>query len=692
MHRSREANYHVQLLGKPEKVESALGEGVRKVAETARVVFMPSGRRGEFPLGTNLLAAARALGVDLDSVCGGRAVCGRCQVLLSAGEFAKLQISSSANNLSEPSETEHRYRRIKGLKDGRRLGCQAILRGDVVIDVPVESQIHRQVVRKSADEIRNLEIDPAIKLHYVELAKPSMADQRSDLERLAAQLDTEWGVSGLSWNIAFLARLSSALRAGQVYGGEFKATVAVREEREAIAVWPGFKERVYGVAIDVGTTTVAGHLCALDSGEVMASAGLMNPQIRFGEDLMSRISYLQQNENSAPELTTAVREALAELVRDLCLQSDIAADDIVEMTVVGNPTMHHLVLGIDPTQLGMEPFPLVIDAGISVLARDLDLPINSGGYAYFLPCIAGHVGADTAAVILAQAPHASEEMTLVIDVGTNAEIVLGHRDRLIACSSPTGPAFEGAQITCGQRAAPGAIERVRIDRTTLEPRFKVIGIDLWSDESGFDEATAGTGVTGICGSGIIEAVAELYLAGVVDPSGRMQAKGREVDGHPNFTSKGRNFEYILHRSGDRAIRVTPSDIRAIQLAKSACYSGTKLLMDRMGTSHVDRIYLAGAFGSHIDVAYAMAIGLIPDCDLEKVASAGNAAGTGARIALLSRTARQEIDRVARTVEKVETAIAEDFQAYFVAAINLPHASDPFPTIEKWLADNGLGRT
>ena len=671
-------------------MDPSMAEEARESAESARVVFMPSGQRGEFPLDTNVLEAARALGVDLDSVCGGRAVCGRCQVLLSVGEFAKLQMTSATENLSEPSETEERYRRIKGLKDGRRLGCQALLRGDVVIDVPVESQIHRQVVRKDADEIRNLEIDPVTKLYYVELEKPSMDDQGSDLDRLAERLDKEWGVTGLDWGLDFLGRLSPALRAGETYGGDFKATVAVREDKEAIAVWPGFKERIYGIAIDVGTTTVAGHLCALDSGEVLASAGLMNPQIRFGEDLMSRISYLQLNEDAAPELTEAVRQALAELVAELCRQGEIEAEDIVEVTLVGNPTMHHLVLGIDPTQLGVEPFPLVLDRGISVRSSDLGLPVNPGGYAFLLPCIAGHVGADTAGVILAQAPHASEEMTLVIDVGTNAEIVLGHKDRLISCSSPTGPAFEGAQITCGQRAAPGAIERVRIDRKTLEPRFKVIGVETWSDEPDFDEAIAETGVTGICGSGIIEAVAELHLSGIVDASGRMQAKGRDVKEHPNFISKGRNFEYVLHVSGDRVVKVAPADIRAIQLAKSACYSGTRLLMDRMGTTQVDRIYLAGAFGSHIDVAYAMAIGLIPDCELEKVASAGNAAGTGARIALLSRAARQEIERVARTVEKVETAIAEDFQEYFVAAINLPHATDPFPKLEAWLASEGLG--
>ncbi|MDH3669267.1 MAG: ASKHA domain-containing protein [Paracoccaceae bacterium] len=661
------------------------------ITGTAKVVFMPSGRRGDFPLGTTVLEASRALGVDLDTVCGGRAVCGRCQIVPSHGEFAKLQIVSEHNHLSESGPTEEKYKRIKGLKDGRRLGCQSQILGDMVIDVPEESQIHRQVVRKSADEIRDLEIDPVVTLHYVELPKPSMEDQRADLERIVAQLAQDWGLDGLAWDIQCLARLSPALRAGEAYGGEFKATVAVRGGREAIAVWPGFKDRVYGIAVDVGTTTVAGHLCALDTGEVLASSGMMNPQIRFGEDLMSRISYLQQNEGSAPELTSAVQAALADLVTVLAGEAGIDPQEVVELTIVGNPTMHHLVLGIDPTQLGMEPFPLVLDQGSSIRVRDLGLPVNPGGYAWFLPCIAGHVGADTAGVILSQAPHLTGEMTLVIDVGTNAEIVLGHKDRLIACSSPTGPAFEGAQITCGQRAAPGAIERVRIDRETLKPRFKVIGSDLWSDEPGFAEAIEGAGVTGICGSGIIEAVAELHLAGIVDASGRMQAKGLEIADHPNFRAKGRNFEYVLHTDDERAIYVAPGDVRAIQLAKSACYSGTRLLMDRMGTAQVDRIYLAGAFGSYIDVAYAMAIGLIPDCDLAQVASAGNAAGTGARIALLSAKARAEIDRVCRQVEKVETAIAEDFQEYFVAAMSLPHASDPFPQLEAWLEAEGLAR-
>jgi uncharacterized 2Fe-2S/4Fe-4S cluster protein (DUF4445 family) len=656
--------------------------GAARQADPVRVVFMPSGRRGEFPAGTPVLTAARSLGVDIDSVCGGRAVCGRCQVTLSAGEFPKLKITSAEAHLTAFGETEAKYRRIKGLADGRRLSCQACLVGDAVIDVPADSQIHRQMVRKSADTIRDLVIDPVVHLYYVELPRPSMDDQTCDLTRLERALASQWGLEGLVADITFVRALSPAVRAGDTYGGEWKVTVAVREGRELVAVWPGLRERIFGLAVDVGTTTLAGHLCDLSTGEVVASSGLMNPQIRFGEDLMSRISYLQQNEGQAPVLTAAIRGALQDLAGHVAKEAGIEPADIVEMTIVGNPTMHHLVLGIDPTQLGMEPFPLVVDRGVTVTARDLDLKLHAGARVYFLPCIAGHVGGDTAGVILSQGPHLADAMTLVIDVGTNAELVLGSRNRLIACSSPTGPAFEGAQISCGQRAAPGAIERVRIDPQTLAPRIKVIGSDKWSDDPGFGDSIAGIGVTGICGSGIIEVVAELFLAGVIDETGRMLAKGRDAASHAHLIPRGRNVEYVLYRDGDRVLKVVPSDIRAIQLAKAACYSGAKLLMDEMGVDRVDSVLLAGAFGNYIDVKYAMVLGMIPDCELSQVRSVGNAAGTGARIALLSAAARREVESVVRRVEKVETAIAPKFQDYFVTAMNVPNAIDAFPNLEQ----------
>jgi uncharacterized 2Fe-2S/4Fe-4S cluster protein (DUF4445 family) len=294
-----------------------------------------------------------------------------------------------------------------------------------------------------------------------------------------------------------------------------------------------------------------------------------------------------------------------------------------------------------------------------------------------LPCIAGHVGADAAAVALAEGPQHHDETTLVVDVGTNAEILLGTRDRVLAASSPTGPAFEGAQITAGQRAAPGAIERVRIDPVTLEPRFKVIGVDAWSDEAGFDEGVESVGVTGICGSGIIEAVAELFLAGVVGADGLIDAELAART--PRITTDGRVATYRLW-DGTIPIAVTQTDVRAIQLAKGALYAGTRLLMDRLGVDHVERIKLAGAFGSYIDPKYAMVLGLIPDCRLDRVSAVGNAAGTGARMALVNRAHRAEVEALVRRVEKIETALEGRFQEHFVHAMALPNGRDAFPNL------------
>jgi uncharacterized 2Fe-2S/4Fe-4S cluster protein (DUF4445 family) len=436
------------------------------------------------------------------------------------------------------------------------------------------------------------------------------------------------------------------------------------------------------VAIDVGSTTIAGHLADLGSGAVRASAGVMNPQIRFGEDLMSRVSYAMLHEGGARDMTRAVREALDGLVAGLIDTAGVDRDDVLELVLVGNPVMHHLVLGIDPTPLGSAPFALATDRAVRTTAADLGLGLRPGARVYVLPCIAGHVGADTAGVILADEPHLAEPVRLLVDVGTNAEIVLGNRDRLLAASSPTGPAFEGAQISAGQRAAPGAIERVRIDPISLEPRFRVIGCDAWSDDPRFAEASAGVGVTGICGSGIIEAVAELFLAGVVTPDGVID--GTLADRTPRIIAQGRTFAYRLH-DGQPGISVTQDDVRAIQLAKAALYAGARLLMDHLGVNAVDEIRLAGAFGSHIDVRHAMILGLVPDCDLDRVSSVGNAAGTGALIALLSKASRAEIEAVVRRVEKIETAVEPRFQEHFVEALAIPHRSAPSPNLARAVA-------
>jgi len=667
--------------------------------EKVKIVFTPSGKRGSFEIGTKVLDAARQLGVDIDSVCGGRAICGRCQINVLVGDFAKHNIHSDFTSVTEISEAEKKYAERRGLNEDRRLSCQSLLKSDAVIDVPASSQVHQQVVRKE-NESHDIDINPIIKPYYVNVAKqkekplekksnsslheiktfkisveePDMHKGTGDLSRLKVALSEEWGLDNLTCSLEVLQSLQPVLREG-----EWKVTVAVRNNEEIIAVFPGFKDELFGIAVDVGSTTIAAHLCDLSTGEVSGSAGLMNPQIRFGEDLMSRVSYIMMNEGGEKDLTRVVREAINEIITTIISENNIDAEDILEMTLVGNPIMHHLVLGIDPTELGAAPFALATDLSADIKAKELNLNINSGAYVYVLPCVAGHVGADAAAVLLAEEPFNKDEISLIVDVGTNAEIILGNNQRLLAASSPTGPAFEGAQISSGQRAAPGAIERARIDPETLEPRFKVIGCDLWSDDEDFEANIPVGGITGICGSGIIEIVAEMFLNKIINQDGKINKALSETSSR--IIEDGRTYSYVLH-DGEQVIKITQNDIRAIQLAKAALYAGVKLLMHKLSIEKVDRIRLAGAFGSHIDVKYAMALGLIPDCLVDEVSSAGNAAGTGARVTLLDKESRNKLEGEVRKIEKIETAVEPSFQEEFVSAMAIPHKSDDFSNLAK----------
>lgn len=645
------------------------------------VIFTPSGKRGRFPVGTPILTAARQLGVDLDSVCGGRGICSKCQITPSYGEFSKHGVTVEKDALSEWNKVEARYDEKRGLKQGRRLGCQASVLKDVVIDVPAESQVHKQVVRKRA-EVRDITLNPSTKLYYVEVAEPDMHDPSGDLERLQKALLEQWEIEEVTADLHILQIMQPILRKGA-----WKVTVAIHlgdhENRPRIMhIWPGFYDgTIYGVAVDLGSTTIAAHLCDLQTGDVVASSGVMNPQIRFGEDLMSRVSYSMMNERGAEEMTLAVREGMNALFTQLASEAQIDKQLIVDSVFVCNPVMHHLFLGIDPFELGQAPFALATSNAMRLRADDLDLSIHESARVYFLPCIAGHVGADAAAVALSESPQTSDDLVLVVDVGTNAEILLGNREKVLACSSPTGPAFEGAQISSGQRAAPGAIERVEIDAVTKLPRFKVIGSDLWSTEEGFDAAIAQSGVTGICGSGIIEMVAEMRIHGIVDAPGLIGTA--EQTGSAAVFADGRTNSYMVYdgtANGGPKITVTNRDIREIQMAKAALYSGARLLMDKFGVDHVDRVVLAGAFGAHISTKHAMVLGMIPDAPLDKVTSAGNAAGTGARIALLNSEARNEIEEIVRKIHKIETAIEPRFQEHFVNASAIPNAVEPFPIL------------
>ena len=444
--------------------------------------------------------------------------------------------------------------------------------------------------------------------------------------------------------------------------------------RVITAVWPGLHERALGVALDIGSTTLAGHLVDLSDGAVLASEGVMNPQIRFGEDLMSRVSYAMLHPEGAAAMTRAVRAAVSKLVASLAARSGVAARDILELAVVGNPIMHHLLLGLDPIPLGSAPFTLATDEALEVNAAEIGVRAHPGARVYVLPCIAGHVGADTAGVILAEEPQRGDGVQLVVDVGTNAEIVLGVGGRLLAASSPTGPAFEGAQISGGQRAAPGAIERVRIDPDTLEPRFRVIGCPLWSDEPGFAAATADLGVSGICGSGIVEVVAQLFLAGVVSADGVIDG----THGRPD-AARHRRRPHVRLRP---ARRPAPPRDHTERRARHPARQGRPLRRGapphgprRRGRGRRACTWRARS-AARSTVSRRWSWGSIPDCDPAHVVAAGNAAGTGALMALLSGRARREIEETVRHVEKIETAVEPSFQAHFVEALAFPHRTAP----------------
>ncbi|MBC6934775.1 MAG: DUF4445 domain-containing protein [Chloroflexi bacterium] len=646
---------------------------------THRLILMPSGRQGDVPHGTTVLEAARALGVEIESICSGRLTCGKCQIAPEDGQFAKHAISSSAGHLSPPDDAERAFAAAHGIDlSQRRLSCVARVIGDVLVTVPEESQTRKQVIRKEAGEIA-VEVMPAVRLYYVEV-EPAYLGSPGDWERLQTALAENHHLRGLTIDPAALQRLQKTLRQGS-----WAVTVTVWQGRDVLRIEPGYVESLYGLAVDVGSTTIAAHLCDLQTGDVLATEAMMNPQVRYGEDLLSRVSYAMTEAQGLQRLNRAVIRALNELAAAAAGNAGIKPDEITDVVLVGNSVMHHLLLGLDPVELGQLPFALATYDPVDIKARELGLKaVHPGAMVHILPCIAGYVGADNVGVLLAEQTHLDDKITLIVDIGTNAEILLGTRDWMLSASSPTGPAFEGAHITHGQRAAAGAIERVRIDPQTGAVRYKVIGDPRWSDELETGETLR---PTGICGSGIIEVVAELFMAGLLDKSGRFVPEADRLN--PRIRYAGRTAELALapadETAGGKEIVVTQADIRAVQLAKGALYAGVRLLLNRRGIERVDRIKLAGAFGSYIDPLHAMIIGLIPDCDLSQVIAIGNAAGDGARIALLNVERREAAWLAARSVEYVETASLAVFQDTFVDALALPHAADVFPHLEHLMA-------
>ncbi|MEZ4868473.1 MAG: ASKHA domain-containing protein [Caldilineaceae bacterium] len=683
-------------------------EHTPQVGATAKVIFQPNGRQGELPLGMTLLEAARRLGVEIESICGGHQTCRKCKVLVESGDFAKFAVQSAPDHLTPAGEREQLYAAKYNFEPNARMSCACQITGDLVIRVPEESQTRKQVVRKAAGVERAVTIDAVMRLYYVELPTPALKDHRGDWERLRDELQAIHGLGDLRADLSVLRTLQPALAAANR-----ALTVTVWDGQEVVRVQPGFHDDIYGIAVDVGTTTIAAHLCHLRTGAIIATASRMNPQVPFGEDLMSRVSYAMLHDDGAARMHAAIIGGLNELIGELCAASALQPEDIIEMVLVGNTTMHHLLLGVNPRELGAAPFSLVTHNALDIKAREVGVKIAPGANLHFPPCEAGHVGADNVGVLVAEAPYSQDQNWLILDIGTNGEILLGNRARMLSASSPTGPAFEGAQILHGMRAAPGAIERVRVDPATLAVQYKIIGNEAWvestavadqqrDDSMGLDPRSPEARhrkreeilnptlrASGICGSGIIEAIAELFKAGVIAANGRLVA----ID-HPRLRTGlgegGGKAEFVLawphETSTGQPIVVHSDDIRAIQLGKAALYAGSKLLMKRLELATVDRIVLAGGFGSYIDPLHAMILGLIPDCDLRLVQAVGNAAGDGARMILLDKGKRAEAVWAARWVRYIETAVEPSFQDEFVAALNLPHATDPYPHLAAILAE------
>ncbi len=630
----------------------------------ATVIFQPSGRRGKINSGVTLREAARELGVEIESICGGKGTCGKCKVVIHEGFFEKYGIDSRLSNLSPLTDSEKKHLKDDEIASNYRLACASRVGGDVLIYVPEESMGGGQVIRKAAGEV-DVALNPAVKKYYVELKPAALEDPEGDLERLLQELENAHGLKNLSMDYPAAREMPDALRRGG-----WKATVTVWQGREITWIEPGYSPRRLGLAVDIGTTTVVGYLTDLETGEVVGVESMMNPQVPFGEDVMSRITYSMTHPEGLAEMHKAIIKGLNQIIAKVAEKATVKPTDILELTVVGNTCMHHLFLNINPEYLGLSPFPPAMHGSMDIKARDLGLRVNPGANAHVLPIEAGFVGADNMGVIVATEPHKQDKVLLIIDIGTNGEIVLGNRERLLSTSCATGPAFEGAQIKFGMRAAPGAIERVRIDSETKEVAYKVIG-----------DAQA----RGICGSGIIEAVAEMFKAGIIKKNGNFNP---EVKTDRLRRDEKGQYEFVLTWAKDTAIdkdiTVTLGDIRAIQLAKGALYTGCKILMKRYGVETVDRVILAGAFGSYIDKEASMVLGMFPDCDLEKVVAVGNAAGDGARIALLDKDVRLEANKVARRIKYVELTVDRDFQQEFMMAMHFPHMRDEFPHIKKIL--------
>ncbi|MCK4581220.1 MAG: DUF4445 domain-containing protein [Dehalococcoidia bacterium] len=597
------------------------------------IEFEPVGRRGMCAAGQSLLECAQQLGVGLSGICGGHGLCGSCRVQILTG------------SVSEPTSIEQQELSAHELREGYRLACQTYPASDCQLRVPAESMSTSQ-----RTQVEGLELDispePAVSAYHLKLQAPSLSDLHGDAEQVLQSLEREHQVSCDAIDIDVLRNISAQLRSW-----DWQTQASVREQEViALGLWPS---RQLGMAVDLGTTKIAGYLVDLSNGRTLAAEGTMNPQISYGEDIISRVSRITSSTAEGTQMRKLVVEALDRLAADLCAKADAQTQEIVEAVVVGNTAMHHILLGLPVAQLALAPFVPAVRGALDIKARDVGVHIAPGAYVHFLPNIAGFVGADHVAMILATEVARAEGLSLALDIGTNTEVCLAGDGKMTSVSCASGPAFEGGHIKHGMRAASGAIERFRL----VDNDVHYLTID-------------GAPPVGICGSGIVDVLAQLCLDAVLDETGRM------THNHPRVRTHEEQWEFVIaseeERDGHPAITITQKDVRELQLAKAAIQTGIQVLLEAAGRfqEEIEQVTIAGAFGSYIDVSSAIAIGMLPSLPLSRFRQVGNAAGTGARLALISCSKRAESQAVARDAGYIELATVANFMQIFTEALNI----------------------
>ncbi len=623
------------------------------------IIFYPDGKRIEYSRGGSLLEAAKSAGVDVQSLCGGSGLCGKCKVIVREG----------SGSLSPINEVEKRFLLDREVEEGFRLACQSRIVGldKIIVEVPPQSRVgHQRLLLRGLE--REVELMPAVRNVTVHVEKPSLEDAGGDVDRLLESLKRKIGRE-IRIDYEALKRASKAIR-----DGDWKVTATLWMNREVISVNSdaGY-DRLYGLAVDVGTTKVAAYLLDLNTGGIVAASSRMNPQIPYGEDVISRITYIMKDEEkNLKTLHKRVIECVNDMIVDLCGEAGVSPEDIYDVTIVGNTAMHHIFLGLSPKYVSLSPYPAALQSSINIKAREVDVKVNPGAYVHALPNIAGFVGADAVADALATEIHESEEISILVDIGTNTEVILGNRERLIACSCASGPAFEGAHIKHGMRAATGAIEHVWINPEDLEANYSTI-----------DDARP----RGLCGSAVIDAVAWMLRVNIISWDGRfnMDLDTRRVrvkDGNPEFVIAWKD-----ESEAGEDIVITQRDVREIQLAKAAIYTGISILMKNMNVDldDIGRVYVAGAFGNYIDPESGRIIGMLPDIPLRRIEFVGNTAGSGARATLKSTEMRRKAEIIAKQIEYVELGADPNFQREFIKALYLPHKEiERFPMVAEML--------